>query len=811
MMENNAFQGLWQPGNDSACWVFPARAEDTVNQLVDVHHVFACPAADADAELQISADTDFIVWLNGEWIGQGQYSDYPDQKTFERFPCGKALRAGRNALAVTVFYNGRDSSVYRRGRPGLVFAVRGQAVLAASGTQTLCRPNPCYHSGPIAVVSGQLSYTFGYDARGEDNFTAADYVPGKDWAAILPAEAILPQDRQVLRPRSVARLADQGLTACRLHSGGVFRRDLSWAEKQFGATAAEQTAGGLPMSDGTLVSPGWQMQHDHLAARSTFELFNCAPGTDLAARQNGLTPDSRQLGDNQGIYLVVDMGCQEVGYLDVDVEAAAGTMIDIGYGEHLDDLRVRTFVGGRSFAGRYICRAGRQQFSHPFLRWAGRYLAVHIHAGEFTVHRVSLRRRNYPVAVKAELRTGNAFHRRTLEVAQRTLALCMHEHYEDTPWREQALYANDARTQALCGYYAFGETAFPASSFALLGRGQRGDGYLYLTAPAKQFLTIPSFTFCWMLAVRDHYLYSGDASLAREFLPQIVSMLESFLAERRNGLLPLRREKGIWHFYDWSGMSRYSDADFAAGLDADAPLNCFFIMALEAAGEMLRWTGQDGDAVLATAADGLRGNVAARFWDAGEGLFRTHEAATTFTELTQALAVLAEVGEAGQRESALARMARKDSGLIRPGLSQTLYTFSALMSRKELFGQCVLEDIEETWGKMLRAGATTFWETIAGAADFHNAGSLCHAWSAVPLYIYYHDLLGLRPLEPGFRAFAIDPVASYLPRCCGTVPTPRGEISLSWEHGPEGVGYAVNCPDGCEPRLLDAKGRLVRR
>lgn len=38
----------------------------------------------------------------------------------------------------------------------------------------------------------------------------------------------------------------------------------------------------------------------------------------------------------------------------------------------------------------------------------------------------------------------------------------MHEHYEDYPWREQALYAFDSRNQALYGYYAFGNYDFAA-------------------------------------------------------------------------------------------------------------------------------------------------------------------------------------------------------------------------------------------------------------------------------------------------------------------------------------------------------------
>ena len=37
---------------------------------------------------------------------------------------------------------------------------------------------------------------------------------------------------------------------------------------------------------------------------------------------------------------------------------------------------------------------------------------------------------------------------------------------------------------------------------------------------------------------------------------------------------------------------------------------------------------------------------------------------------------------------------------------------------------------------MLDEGATSAWETKIGASDFSNAGSLCHGWSAVPVYYY---------------------------------------------------------------------------
>lgn len=802
----------WELGGDSSGrWIFPEQPEDIVNQYVDFLHRFNCDSPGDKTELWISVDTDFVVWLNGRLIGYGQYPNYPDEKTFERLSLDDAIRDGRNSLAVTVFYNGRDSSVYRRGAPGLVFEIRGQELLAASGTTTLCRPNPCYHSGPIATVSGQLFYTFGYDARAADGFYRDDFTPGDDWRLIQDHEAIVPAHRAQLTPRPVARLADHGSTAATLQAGGVFRREIALAEKSYGAAAVESTRAGLRLADGTLVSAAWLMQHDHLSARSTFSLFESSPGNSIAEMDDGLTPSITELNGDDGVYLVVDLGREEAGHIEFEIEAPAGTVMDIGYGEHFEDLRVRTFVGGRNFAARYICRAGRQHFIHHFQRWAGRYIAVHIQTAEFKLYQIHLRRRDYPVKHRGRLATGNPLQTKIHNVARRTLHLCMHEHYEDTPWREQALYANDARIQALCGYYAFGETAFPASSFTLLGKGLRDDGFLALTAPARPRLTIPSFTFAWMLAVRDHYLYSGDDSVARQFLPQMIAMLEAFLNERRDGLLPLRRTPGIWHFYDWSGgMSGYSKDDFAKGLTVDAPLNCFLVLALDAVREILGWCGQETDqSKLQTAAEEIRHAIAARFWDPEAGVFRTHEYTPKLTALTQALAVLAGAGTDAQREQVLERMNREDSQLTPAGLSQSFYTFQARMLRKDLFGAQVLADIEATWGKMLWAGATTFWETINGAADFYNAGSLCHGWSAVPLYVYYQYLLGIRPLEPGFRSFAIDPVKDYVTTCAGTVPVPDGDIALKWSRDGGKAQYYLYAPSHCHAQLLDPDGVLI--
>ena len=63
-----------------------------------------------------------------------------------------------------------------------------------------------------------------------------------------------------------------------------------------------------------------------------------------------------------------------------------------------------------------------------------------------------------------------------------------------------------------------------------------------------------------------------------------------------------------------------------------------------------------------------------------------------------------------------------------------VFEFDALLAVNEKNCAYVLETIRRDYGYMLSKGATSFWETIVGASDFHNAGSLCHGWSALPVY-----------------------------------------------------------------------------
>ncbi len=773
-MSENKANSPFELNQTDAYWIWPARVGNEANQYIDFRQDFDLDRIDPSAELLVSADSNYAAWLNGELVDFGQYGDFPDRKTYDRLPIGQYLRAGSNSLRITAYYQGVESFQYVKGPPGVIFALRSGAVVASSSQATQYRRYPGYAAGEIARVTRQLGFSFEFDAR----------IAGKSWEPIQTADLHGGASSRPLDPRPIEKLILRERPATVICAQGVFRRDAD-----------------APSADGI----GPLMQRDFLSARFPREILSPSEPLTLPS-DPGIEIDLGAFRE-QGAYLVIDLHAQEAGLLDIEVDTDADVRIDIAYGEHLDDLRVRAAVGGRNFANRYTCREGRQTFVHYFSRLAGRYLQLHVSGVKtrFKLHYAGLRPTEYPVQRRGLFNCSDGVIEQFHQVGIRTLHLCMHEHYEDTPWREQALYAFDGRNQALCGYHCFGEYSFPAASFALLGRSLGEDGYQQMCAPADIDHTIPSFSFASVLAVADHWLYSADRSAVQRAWSWVWRMMQVHLSRRMDDLLPCPTGKRYWQFYDWApgldGAGRILDPRKPR---FDAPLNLLFCLALTAAANLGEAVGDSSAAAtLNEAADRLRRRIATAFWDQTEAAYQTYigaDAPRHFSELTQALALLAGVPTHDIASRLRQRLTQPNNGMIATTLSHSLYKFEALLTEPRQHGRWVFDTIARDWGHMLRRGATSFWETIRGGDDFNQAGSLCHGWSAIPVYFNSTCLLGVRPIEPGFRRFTVSPVAGVVNSAQGEVPTPFGPIRIHWtSDGDRFEFHQLSYPEQIEP------------
>lgn len=656
-------------------------------------------AEKGEAVLYLTADTAYEARCNGIPLASAQYPCWPQNKAVQTIALN--LLPGQNVLQIRVFHVGIATSTYCPGTPGLAFAVfAADRCICASGPQTLCRICDAYD--PAApMVSSQLGFSFAYDAE-KDGFFDRLSCPEDFHAAVVQQ---LPPDTRFME-RPIPELLQKPPVQPQLVTQGVFQ---------------------FSQRDGR---PAEQMQSAMLGHR---------PLKAILEQEHGwFRLQEPQKAD--GIFLLLDLGRETAGYLQLEVETDAACDLFIGFGEHLHDLRVRTAIDDRNFTAVYHARKGKQQFCHPFLRLGCRYLMVYIAASHFKLTQLTLRPVEYPVKQERPEICQDGLLQKIVSVCADTLHLCMHDHYEDCPWREQAYYGMDSRTQMLCGYYAFQEYALPRASIRLAADGLRPDGLLELCAPASVSVNIPCFTLIWPVQLWEYVEHSGDLTLAEEERETLERILTMFVTRRKHGVQSNFIGPGYWNFYEWTkGMDGGTIArNKLIPETLDAPLTAYYIMALEAAlrlSRRLHW--QEHTDTLETLIQEARAAFHQVFFDEASGLyvsFRGTAADTGFSALTQSLAIVCGAVPESVQEGLLQKLA-DNSGMVPASFSSSLVRYQALLTRPDLYAAFTVAEIKEIWGTMLFQGATSFWETQLGEQDFDAAGSLCHGWSAVPLYI----------------------------------------------------------------------------
>jgi len=434
-------------------------------------------------------------------------------------------------------------------------------------------------------------------------------------------------------------------------------------------------------------------------------------------------PVARLVKSGNGSYLY-DLGREVAGVLSLSVTSAEKQNLLIAFGEHIDDGKVRRLVGGRDFSVEYVAPKGKSEYVNPFRRLGCRYLEVFadkpIEFEEITVIPTEYPLKALPYKANSDLR------QKIYDTSVETLKLCMHEHYEDCPWREQALYTFDGRNEMLFTYYAFGEYEFARANLLLIAHGVRADGMLELTYPAVNTPAIPMFSLAYVWQVYEYVKHSGDKSILTEVLPVLEGIMKNFRAMAKNGLVS-EFQRPFWNFYEWA---EGSDGGGAWGDENEERysliLNCLYVYAEEKYSELC---GKNETDVAA-----FKSRIKQAFYNREKGLFRAYVGSDLYTVFGNSAAILIGLGNEETAENML-----KDKDVVPVTLSAAMYFYDALLSFGDKYKDYVLNKLDTDYGYMLNRGATSFWETIDGAGAFDEAGSLCHGWSALPIY-YYRNL-----------------------------------------------------------------------
>ncbi|KAL3488954.1 Six-hairpin glycosidase-like protein [Aspergillus germanicus] len=482
----------------------------------------------------------------------------------------------------------------------------------------------------------------------------------------------------------------------------------------------------------------------------------------------------------------------------------------------------------------------------PFWHRTFRFLRLTIstQSTPLTVTKTTFARTHYPLEITTTLPLSQlpTIETRKWTTSLTTLLNCMQETYTDCPFYEQNQFALDTRLQALFSYNLSRDDRLARKAIQEFHASRRGcDGLIETHFPgpfAGTGTNIPVFSMFWVLMVHDHMLYFGDDALIRKYIGAVDSILDYFEAkiDERYGMVG-RFDEDAWAFVDWT--REWSVIPAGGGFtDLAVPpgyrrcgvvsyVSLVYAYVLGKAAEMFEFLGR-GDVAKEYRERAKRLNEAvlrhclrsARRSDDEQGsrdqeeeffLTDAPDSPNTNTELSQHTQVFAILSGAltGRRAARILRRALSpatNTGYAKCSYALSFYVFEAAV-QTGLYEE-FRNDLVKPWADMLSLNLSTWAESAA------MPRSDCHGWSCVPVYDAVVNVLGVRPVKPGFGRLRFEPRTKLWGEGVeegivseGVVMVKGGEVKVSWEKGKKGVKLAVDFD--AEVELRDGEGYKV--
>jgi alpha-L-rhamnosidase len=734
----------------------------------------------AEAPARITADSRYVLTVNGREVGRGPARSQPYRQRFDSYDLAPHLVTGTNVVAVLVTYYGRPTSFW-------------QPAAAAASTDA------------VLVFEARMGAT---ELLSDDAWrvqrSAAWFVPAERGGELegVPVEIC---DARELSPGWVeAGFDDSAWSHATVvatgHIGGLARtRPPSYPfgrlrPRGMSQQVGDRVAPARVLDVSTRPAPEWT--GDHPVPRVTQALL-----ADPLATQTAELPASFDVGPGRVQHLAVDFGRIVAGFVELDLSAPAGTVVELFYREKPFRPELAGAGLDPAIGARYIARGQDDTFTAlelNGLRWI--HLVVHAdQQADVTVSGLAVREHLYP-------RTGGAYFRSEdpaldalYRAGIRTVQLNSLDAYIDCPTREQRAWVGDAVVHQMVDL-ATNEDWGLARNYLELSDSPRPDGILPMVAvgeiEAQGGLTIPDWSLSWTHGVYMQYRHDGDLDTVRRHLPSFERVLRWYGAyvDDRGTIADVPE----WNLVDWSSILLTGRSSI---------LTALWARSLAEFGELSDAVGNHGAAAWARELYAAAQEGYEDFWDADRGLYVDSildgERRPPASQAANACAVVSALAprdrwrgivdiitdsgrlvvrswigsdtggyDAGKMQDQARGIqtidwdAEREIVLAEPFFSYAVHDAVAQAGRAEL-----LVDLVRRWEEFLVDGYDTFGECWGW-------GTPVHGWSSTPTRDLIAYVLGITPDRPGFERVRVAPRPGRLQELAGAAPTPHGLVEV---------------------------------
>lgn len=435
-----------------------------------------------------------------------------------------------------------------------------------------------------------------------------------------------------------------------------------------------------------------------------------------------------------------------------------------------------------------IVMTGEEQVFEPFFFRAFRVIRLASDDGAaftFNAEASGYGEYFYPFAVTGSFECSDPVYNAMWETSIRTLLCCSHELFVDCPYYEQQQYDQDGFLESLFAYCLSNDVQMQRKIITDFAHSQRPNGMLQANYPSTLVQIISDFPLFWVFMLREYLSHTGDLAFVRTMFGTLFKMLDCFDARiTEDGLVG---RTPYWQFVDWVPGWEYGVPNFGK----DAPItfdSLIYAAALGDAADLAAALGKPHitqeyrerkDAVIEAVNRCCYDEKAAYYRDA-----------PTIATYSQHTAVWAILSGAVAKENAAALLEKAFTEVdAKCSFSMNHFMFRAL--EKAGLYEKYAGKVFGGWQQMLENGCTTWCENP------DEPRSECHAWSSAPIYEFSAKILGVKPSAKGYSAVTVSPdfKVGDLNYAKGTVPTPWGDIAVSWEKTGDGIELDIRTPE----------------
>jgi len=711
---------------------------EDVNVFMLARKSFNLKSIPKKAEIKITADTRYKLYVNGEFVNYGPARGYLEHYPFDRVDISRYLRKGENVIGVIVWQwgHGTFQSIYG-GAAGLIVSgkIGGVDIGTKKDNGWFVKKCPG-HKQDMVRRSVQLPYQENFDARKVES----------DW--MLPGFKLEEGKGGWERPKSW-RIAGS-LPWLTFEERGIPL--LKFKIKRFKSI--------LYSHYGNCYN-GWEEARNltevYLKEKNGENDFSRIENPESMLKNDTSYTKINPFPEYNKITLILDFGEEVAGFLGIEVEGEGGEVIDFTTSELLDGkyLIVRNPDEGCKVAmsDRYIARKGKQKFE-TFSIHGFRYLALTLRniKKPFKIYNVFVNSVSYPFEERIVFKTSDEIINKIWDICVRTQICCSFDAYVDCPWREQAQWWGDARVQGANTYYLFGDMRLFRRGIKQAGESQLPNGLTFGHFPTSAVgCVLPDFTLTWINSHLDYYEYTGDKSLLKEQFNRIEKAIRFFNKKmEENYLLPPMPE--WWVFLDWAPL--YKDG-----------FSCLFnLMYLSSLKTMIKICSivkkHERKKYYEEKAGILQKRIDKIFWDEKNKVYfdgydiKKKKRIKKISQHTHSFAILLDLKREYHKKwvEEIILPPMKLEPLKHPSIIEgsPFFYYYIIEAIKKVGGyeKEIIEFIKRRWGKMVEEGATTCWEIWNPEPGYT---SWCHAWSAHPVIHLLELIGGIKPSKKNWK------------------------------------------------------------